>query len=168
MKSNRRRTRESSEINTPWTRDGPGGLDRMLAIKRRKYAIKTVFFTKEVFCAIFLLFTASIRSQSLDQPLVHLPFLSFFFLLRLLLFIHFGETPVTENSSPTPYFGTGVLACATRGGGRSEAGHCFGPGGLRAPCVLLLLLLTHFEESPMCENLFPQYFGKTRRFSNIF
>ena len=94
------------------------------------------------------------------------------------------------------------LACATCGGGRSEAGHCFhllfflfwprrlacamhslaivitivrsfGPGGLRAPCVawplllpsfslslslLRLLLLTHFGESPVCENLFPPIF----------
>ena len=52
-----------------------------------------------------------------------------------------------------------------------------GPGGLRAPCIawplllpsfslffsffflsLLLLLLTHFGESPVCENLFPPIF----------
>ena len=72
------------------------------------------------------------------------------------------------------------LACATCGGGRSEAGHCFhllffffGPGGLRAPCIawplllpsvslslslLRLLLLTHFGESTVCENLFPPIF----------
>ena len=50
-----------------------------------------------------------------------------------------------------------------------------GPGGLRAPCIawplllpsfslfyifslLRLLLLTHFGESPVCENLFPPIF----------
>ena len=62
----------------------------------------------------------------------------------------------------------------------------FGPGGLRAPCVLActmrslaivipnfrshcffllrFLLLTHFGESPVCEIILPQYFGITRRY----
>ena len=46
------------------------------------------------------------------------------------------------------------LACATCGGGRSEAGHCFhllffffGPGGLRAPCIAWPLLLPSFSLS---------------------
>ena len=44
------------------------------------------------------------------------------------------------------FFGPGVLVCASRGGGRSEAGHFFF-------FSLRLLLLTHFGESPVCENL---------------
>ena len=48
--------------------------------------------------------------------------------------------------------GPGVLACATHGGGQSEAGHCF---HLFFVCFLRLLLFTHFGESPVKENLFP-------------
>ena len=54
--------------------------------------------------------------------------------------------------------GPGVLACATRGGGRSEAGHCF---HLLFSFFLFLfffffflrlLLFIHFGESPVREN----------------
>ena len=53
----------------------------------------------------------------------------------------------------------GVLACATRGGGRSEAGHCFHLLFFFSFFFLLrLLLFTHFGESPVRENLFPPIF----------
>ena len=55
------------------------------------------------------------------------------------------------------FIGPGVLACATRGGGRSEAGHCFH--------LLFSFFLSFFfffsafyfspGESPVRENLFP-------------
>ena len=45
--------------------------------------------------------TASVRSRSLDQPRVPGVFTHFFkiFFLCLLLFTHFGETPVAEHLS---------------------------------------------------------------------
>ena len=65
-----------------------------------------------------------------------------------------------------PIFGPGVLACATRGGGRSEAGHCFhllfssfsSFSFFFFLLFLRLLLFTHFGESPVRENLFPPIF----------
>ena len=63
-----------------------------------------------------------------------------------------------------PLFGPGVLACATRGGGRSEAGHRF------HLLFFLLFFFSAFCFSPTSENLpcvkicFPQYFGITRRY----
>ena len=56
--------------------------------------------------------------------------------------------------------GPGVLACATRGGGRSEAGHCFHLLSFFFLFFLFLrlLLFTHFGESPVRENLFPPIF----------
>ena len=59
--------------------------------------------------------------------------------------------------------GPGVLACATRGGGRSEAGHCFHLLfsfflSFFFFFLLRLLLFTHFGESPVRENLFPPIF----------
>ena len=75
-------------------------------------------------------------------------------------------------------FGPGVLACATRGGGRSEAGHCF---HLLFSSFFLFLFsfffFSAFYFSPTSGNLpcvkicFPQYFGITRRYmqkKNIF
>ena len=47
------------------------------------------------------------------------------------------------------------------------AGHCYYTNfqsSFFLSHALLLLLLTHFRESPMCENLFPQYFGISRRY----
>ena len=75
----------------------------------------------------------------------------------------------TVTSCLTRHFpvGPGVLACATHGGGRSEAGHCF---HLLFSSFffffllfllflfLRLLLFTHFGESPVRENLFPPIF----------
>ena len=60
-------------------------------------------------------------------------------------------------------FGPGVLACATHGGGRSEAGHCF------HLLFSFFFFFSAFYFSPTSENLpcvkicFPQYFGITRR-----
>ena len=58
------------------------------------------------------------------------------------------------------YFGPGMLECATRGGGRSEAGHCFHIlfSFFFFLLLLRLLLFTHFGESPVRENLFPPIF----------
>ena len=124
-------------------------------------------------------------------------FTDFFLFLpsfSLLLFTHFWDTQEAENLIPS-YFditkrnviiviGPGVLACATCGGGRSEAGHCFhqlfwprrlacttrGGGRNRSwplfsPTFffffflfLRLLLFTHFGESPVRENLLPPIF----------
>ena len=50
------------------------------------------------------------------------------------------------------------IACATRGGGRSEAGHCFHLLFFLFFFFLRLLLFTHFGESPVRENLFPPIF----------
>ena len=80
----------------------------------------------------------------------------------------------TENDGD---IGPGVLACATRGGGRSAAGHCFH--------LLFFFFFFFFSSSfsyafcfsPTLGNLpcvkicFPQYFGITRRYmqkKNIF
>ena len=49
----------------------------------------------------------------------------------------------------TYFIGPGVLACATRGGGRSEAGHCFHLLYFFFLFLLRLLLFTHFGESPV-------------------
>ena len=63
-------------------------------------------------------------------------------------------------------FGPGVLACATRGGGRSEAGHCFH----LLSFFFLFSFFYAFCFSPTSGNLpcvkicFPQYFGITRRY----
>ena len=54
--------------------------------------------------------------------------------------------------------GPGLLACATHGGGRSEAGHCFHLLFFLFFFLLHLLLFTHFGESPVTENLFPLIF----------
>ena len=60
--------------------------------------------------------------------------------------------------------GPGVLACATRGGGRSEAGHCF-----HLLFSFFLSFFYAFYFSPTSEKLpwlnicFPTYFGITRR-----
>ena len=56
------------------------------------------------------------------------------------------------------YIGPGMLVCATRGFGRSEAGHCF------APTFFLLSFFSAFyfsltsEKLPLTENLFPPIF----------
>ena len=67
--------------------------------------------------------------------------------------------------------GPGVLACATRGGGRSEAGHCFHLLFSSSSFFLFLflfllrlLLFTHFGESPVCEYLFPPIFWQKKIF----
>ena len=58
--------------------------------------------------------------------------------------------------------GPGVLASATHGGGRSEAGHCFH--------LFYFFFFSAFYFSPTSGNLpfvkvcFPQYFGLTRRY----
>ena len=71
---------------------------------------------------------------------------------------------VADEAKLAIVFGPGVLACATRGGGRSEAGHCF---HLLFSFFfffffffffLRLLLFTHFGESPVRENLFSPIF----------
>ena len=77
------------------------------------------------------------------------------------------------------YIGPGVLACATRVGGRSEAGNCFYL--LFSSFFLLfvrLLIFTHFVETPVREFFFlsfyafcfsptsgklPPYFAMTKR-----
>ena len=52
-------------------------------------------------------------------------------------------------------FGQGVLACAIRCGGRSEAGHCFHLLFFLLPFFpLRLLLFTYFGETPVRE-IFP-------------
>ena len=71
-----------------------------------------------------------------------------------------GLTGTSINSRGMPDFqikliGPGVLACATRGGGRSEAGHCF---HLLFSFFLRLLLFIHFGETSVRENLFPPIF----------
>ena len=127
-------------------------------------------------------------------------FTDFFLFLpsfSLLLFTHFWDTQEAENLIPSYFditkrnviivigpgvlacatcgggsseadqcFGPGVLACATRGGGRSEAGHCFHLLSsfflfllLSSSFFLLrLLLFTHFGESPVRGNLFSPIF----------
>ena len=50
-----------------------------------------------------------------------------------------------------------VQACATRGGVRSEAGHCFHLL-FSSSSFLRLLLFTHFGETSVTENLFPPIF----------
>ena len=71
-----------STKNTPGTAGGPGGRDRTLAVKIRKTARKSAFFRKKNknyliffspkkrgdFQAIFLLFTASVRSRPPGPP----------------------------------------------------------------------------------------------------
>ena len=77
-----------------------------------------------------------------------------------------GQRSVTEpGPTPSPWsIVPGVLACATRGGGRSEAGHCFhllfSFSFFFSPFFFFLrrLLFTHFGESPVRENLFPPIF----------
>ena len=55
--------------------------------------------------------------------------------------------------------GPGVLARATRGGGRSEAGHCFHLlfSLFFFFLFLRLLLFTHFGETPVAEIFSPPY-----------
>ena len=70
------------------------------------------------------------------------------------------------------FVGPGVLACATRGSGRSEAGHCFHLlfffffsffFFLLFLFLLRLLLFTHSGESPVRENLFPPIFWHNKK-----
>ena len=71
-----------------------------------------------------------------------------------------------------------VLACATRGGGQSEAGHCFHLlSFFFLSFFFFFFFFSAFYFSPTSENLpcvkicFPQYFGITRRYMhkiNIF
>ena len=58
------------------------------------------------------------------------------------------------------HFGLGVLACATRGGGRSEAGHCFHLlfSSFSFSFSYSFCFFTHIGESPVRENLFPPIF----------
>ena len=58
----------------------------------------------------------------------------------------------------TYFFGPGVLACATRGSGRSEAGHCFHLlFFLFSFFFLRLLLFTHFGDTPEGEIFSPTH-----------
>ena len=74
-----------------------------------------------------------------------------------------GQRSVAEPGV-FPSIGPGVLACATRGGGRSEAGHCFhllfssSFFFFSSFFLLRLLLFTHIGETPVTENLFRTIF----------
>ena len=65
---------------------------------------------------------------------------------------HAGGVPVLGGGTSFFYFGPSVLVCATCGGGRSEAGHCFHLFSFFF--LLRLLLFTHFGESPVREIFF--------------
>ena len=56
------------------------------------------------------------------------------------------------------FIGPGVLACATHGCGRSEAGHCFHLLSFFFLSFYAFLLFNHFGETPVRENLFPPIF----------
>ena len=102
-------------------------------------------------------------------------FFFFFFQLKQTLHPrHRQEEGKGRRPMLTLYFqiGPGVLACATRGGGRSEAGHCF---HLLFSFSFFLFFFfffffSAFYFSPTSGNLpcvkicFPQYFGITRRY----
>ena len=72
------------------------------------------------------------------------------------------------KATPKILVGPGVLACATRGGGRSKAGHCFHL--LFSFSFFFFFFFSAFYFSPTSGNLpcvkicLPQYFGITRRY----
>ena len=77
---------------------------------------------------------------------------------------HAGGVPVLGGGTSFFYFGPSVLVCATCGGGRSEAGHCFHLFSFLF--FLRLLIFTHFGETPVTENLFPSIFWHNYRVSH--
>ena len=93
-----------TEKNTPGTAGGPGGRDRTLAVKSLKPPKKSTFFQKKIKivqgglrapCVL----VCTMRSLAIVITIVQ-SLLFFFFSLRLLLFTHFGESPVCENVFP--------------------------------------------------------------------
>ena len=68
--------------------------------------------------------------------------------------------------------GPDVLACATRGGGRSEAGHCFHLLFFSFFFSYAFCFSATSRKLPCVKICFPQYFGITRRYmqkkNNIF
>ena len=115
--------------NTPGTRVGPGFRNRTKQNKKTAKNTRSIFvfcykknFDQQFFSAKNNFDQHFFQPKFVDNIFwgpkkIYKKFLAKEFLLVNFFFtnIFFGQTN----------FGPGVLACATRGGGRSEAGHCF-------------------------------------------